>query len=104
MLNTANPNYRAALPHIKSIRKSIGHFCGSLNPVGHYTEPRVYGAMTKYWEPTQISAYTLKQISAIVRVFNKTNPGWTATVKYGESNSTYMRTVNQLVIHVNKNK
>lgn len=104
MLNTTNPAYRASLPHIKFIRKQISHFCGSLDPVGHYTEPRVYGGMTKYWKPRKLNASNYGAIMAIIRSFNKNNPGWTAKCSYGEAWKNYNRSASQLVIHVNKTK
>jgi hypothetical protein len=103
MLNTSSTNYRSSLPYVAALRKMLRENCGSFNPVGHYTEPRANGAMTKYYGIPRPTDEQLFALTATIMHFNKLIPGWKATAEIGMSNSEY-RPVPQLKIHVNKTK
>lgn len=104
MLNTHKPNYRSSLPYVAALRKMLRENCGSFNPVGHYTEPRVNGAMTKYYGIPRPTDEQLFALTATIVHFNKQFPDWKATAEIGMSNGEYYRPRLQLKIHVNKTK
>lgn len=103
MRHTYKAKYRSSLPYVAALRKMLRENCGSFNPVGHYTEPRANGAMTKYYGIPRPTDEQLFALTATIMYFNKQFPGWKATAQIGMSDSEY-RPVPQLKIHVNKTK